>query len=167
MDRTRCTKPAEIPQDDVGGVSAYAEPLTVRPDWKRTEISLSDRQSKVPITIPTGVLSVTKRIGWAKCQPVGATPAQRDVAYPITPQQYYDLFRRTDPLDGERRLLLAVLEDAIRCYTLPACGTRRADQRALQEVKEWVNIRGDRDLFSFDSICRALDLDPEHLRRRP
>jgi len=63
-------------------------------------------------------------------------------------------------------LLFAVLEDAIRCYTLAARSSRRSHQRALDEVKEWVNTRGDHDLFSFDSICRVFDLEPERMRRQ-
>jgi hypothetical protein len=94
---------------------------------------------------------------------------QRDVAYPITPQQYYDQFSRAERLDGEWRLLFAVLEDAVRCYTTAARSNRGVDRRALEEVeevKDWVNTRGDRDLFSFDSICRVLDLDPDRMRRQ-
>jgi hypothetical protein len=91
---------------------------------------------------------------------------QRDVAYPLTPQQYYDQFSRAERLDGEWRLLFAVLEDAVRCYTTAARSNRGADRRALEEVKRWVEARGDRDLFSFDSICRVLDLEPDRLRRQ-
>ena len=126
---------------------------------------MSEAQSKVPIaafTCERGVMDG----GSANCKSVGVTHPQPDIAYPITPRQYYDLFRRTERLDGETRLLFAVLEDAIRCYTVAARSSRRSDRTALQEVKEWVSIRGDRDLFSFDSICRALDLDPQCLRRR-
>lgn len=89
----------------------------------------------------------------------------RDVtSYPLTPGQYYDEIGRSSRLDGESRLLFAVLEDAIRCYTMASRSTRRSDQRAFEEVKEWVNTRGDHDLFSFDSICRVFDLEPDHLR---
>jgi len=91
-----------------------------------------------------------------------AAQSLRDVSHPMTPEQYYDQFARADHLEGEARLLFAVLEDAIRCYTTGARGRR--SQRELDEVKEWVNTRGDHDLFSFDSICRAFDLNPVQLR---
>ena len=89
-----------------------------------------------------------------------------DTSHPMTPDQFYDQSSRTHHLDGETRLLFAVLEDAIRCYTLAARSRRRCHQRALEEVKEWVNTRGEHDLFSFDSICRIFDIEPELLRRQ-
>jgi hypothetical protein len=94
-----------------------------------------------------------KKVAFAKDGSDRIAHPQRDVAYPITPQQYYDQFSRAERLDGEWRLLFAVLEDAVRCYTTAARSNRGADRRALEEVKEWVGARGDRDLFSFDSIC--------------
>jgi hypothetical protein len=106
-----------------------------------------------------------KSIALAHTQREVAHP-QRDLAHPMTPEQFYDQLSRTHHLDGESRLLFAVLEDAIRCYALAARSSRRSHQRALDEVKEWVNSRGDHDLFSFDSICRVFDLEPERMRRQ-
>jgi hypothetical protein len=93
-------------------------------------------------------------------------PRHDDTFHPITPAQFYDLNSRAHHLDGETRLLFAVLEDAVRCYAVAARSSRRRHQRALDEVKEWVNLRGEYDLFSFDSICRIFDLEPELLRRQ-
>jgi hypothetical protein len=107
-----------------------------------------------------------KRVAFADYRTDRIAHPQRDVAYPMTPQQYYDQFSRAERLDGEWRLLFAVLEDAVRCYITAARSGRSADRRALEEVKEWVDARGDRDLFSFDSICRVLDLEPDRLRRQ-
>jgi hypothetical protein len=107
-----------------------------------------------------------KRVAFADDRSDRIAHPPRDVAYPITPQQYYDQFSRAERLEGEWRLLFAVLEDAVRCYTTAARSGRSADRRALEEVKEWVDARGDRDLFSFDSICRELDLEPDRLRRQ-
>jgi hypothetical protein len=89
-----------------------------------------------------------------------------DSSYPMTREQFYDQSSRAHHLDGETRLLFAVLEDAIRCYSLAARRSRRSHQRALDEVKEWVNTRGDHDIFSFDSICAVFRIEPELLRRQ-
>jgi hypothetical protein len=105
-----------------------------------------------------------KRIAFAKEGTDRIAQPQRDIAYPLMPQQFYDQVSRAERLDGEWRLLFAVLEDAVRCYTTAARSNRGADRRALEEVKEWVDARGDRDLFSFDSICRVLNLDPDRMR---
>ena len=87
-----------------------------------------------------------------------------DTSNPITPGQYYDRIARAHHLDGEARLLFAVLEDAIRCYIVAARNGRPSSQ--LKEVSQWVNTRGDHYLFSFESICRVFDLEPELLRDR-
>ncbi len=85
----------------------------------------------------------------------------------LTRAQYYDRKSHTRHLDGESRLLFAVLEDAIRCVLLcrrAAAGTQK--RRELAETIVWVNIRGDHGLFSFDSICAVFEIDSETLRRK-
>jgi hypothetical protein len=88
------------------------------------------------------------------------------IAFPISPSQYYDRRARNRYLDGEERLLFAVLEDAIRQYLVASNGRRRANRRAYNEVKEWVNTPGEHDLFAFDSLCRVFDIDPDSLRKQ-
>jgi len=87
-----------------------------------------------------------------------------DSADPMTPAQYYDMVSRRQHHDGETRLLFAVLEDAIRCYATAKNSVNAAQQREFQEVKAWVNTRGDHDVFSFDSICTVFSIEPETLR---
>ena len=88
------------------------------------------------------------------------------VSFPISPSQYRDQRIRSRYLDGESRLLFAVLEDAVRRYLLASKATRRASRTAYDEVRQWVNTRGDHDLFAFDSICRVFDIDPDSLRKQ-
>jgi hypothetical protein len=106
------------------------------------------------------------RIASKEFAPDQRPPRPDDTFHPITPAQFYDLNTRAHHLDGETRLLFAVLEDAVRCYATAARSSRLRHQRALDEVREWVNLRGEHDLFSFDSICRIFDLEPELLRRQ-
>jgi hypothetical protein len=85
----------------------------------------------------------------------------------LTRAQYYDRKSHTRHLDGESRLLFAVLEDGVRCILLgrwAAPGTEK--HRELAETMVWVNIRGDHDLFSFDSICTVFEIEPDTLRRK-
>lgn len=89
-----------------------------------------------------------------------------DAAHPMTPQQYYDSISRSHSHGPEARLLFAVLEDAIRCYTMAAGSPGAAQAREFQEVRQWVNTRGDRDVFSFDSICAVFEIEPEALRKQ-
>jgi AraC-like DNA-binding protein len=58
----------------------------------------------------------------------------------------------------------AVLVDAIRCVADARPGRRRVAEAA--RARRWIAAR-DRDWpFSFERICEALDVDPDHLRRR-
>jgi hypothetical protein len=85
----------------------------------------------------------------------------------LLPVQYYAV-RRNLP-EGEYRLLVAVLEQAIRSYLLN-CKARTSQQRkAFAEIREWFSapeIGSPQEVFSFLSICDLLAIDAETLRRR-
>ena len=91
---------------------------------------------------------------------------REEAADPMTPQQYYDMIARRGPQDGESRLLFAVLEDAIRCYAIAKNSPARSHRREFEEVQQWVNTRGDHDVFSFDAICEVFAIEPEMLRHQ-
>jgi hypothetical protein len=91
---------------------------------------------------------------------------REDASYPMTPQQYYDAIGRRHALDAEPRLLFAVLEDAIRCYATGANSESTSHRHEFEEVRQWIEARGDYDIFSFESICRVFDIDPDGLRRQ-
>ncbi len=80
-------------------------------------------------------------------------------------EDYAANFRRKIPLEAERTLLLAVLEDGIRCYQenlFAAHGKRRV---LFDEAKEWL-FSDDANWFcSFVSICTLLNLEPNYIRR--
>ena len=67
---------------------------------------------------------------------------------------------------GERLLLLAVLEDAIDCYRRCRRSRDPAMRLLFDETRAWVESRDHDTLFSFESLCEALDIDPDYLRRR-
>lgn len=80
-------------------------------------------------------------------------------------EDYAANFRRKFPLEAERTLLLAVLEDGIRCFQenlFAGAGKRRT---LFEEAKEWL-LSDDADWFcSFVSICTMLNLEPNYIRR--
>jgi hypothetical protein len=65
---------------------------------------------------------------------------------------------------GERRLMLAVLEDAIRTLLL-AQRTAVSRKRLLREIA-WLQSTSVTEPFAFESICDVLGLDPSYLRGR-
>ena len=80
-------------------------------------------------------------------------------------EDYAANFRRKIPLEAERILLLAILEDGIRCYqeNLFASGGKR--RTLFDEAKEWL-FSDDASWFcSFISVCTMLNLEPNYIRR--
>jgi hypothetical protein len=71
----------------------------------------------------------------------------------------------TLPLERERRLVLAILEEAVRSYQHYAFATNRRGRRLFGETCEWFDSHDNSWIFSFENICYALDLDPEHIRQ--
>src|SRR5688572_22407254 len=80
-------------------------------------------------------------------------------------EDYAANFRRKIPLEPERILLLAILEDGVRCYqeNLFVVGGKR---RALfEEARDWLFSDDALWFCSFVSICTMLNLDPSYIRR--
>lgn len=85
----------------------------------------------------------------------------------LVPVQFFDLTRRRSMLDGETRLLFAVLEDAVRCYVKTVNSSRRYDREQFDEVQRWFDSEaGIRSPFSFEYVCDVLTIEPESLRSR-
>ena len=83
----------------------------------------------------------------------------------ILPSQYFPTMG-TVGLCGEQRLMLAVLVDAINVLESWKGGGSSRKRRAFAEAAQWVNTPGTTYLFSFDSICDALDINSALLRSR-
>ena len=80
-------------------------------------------------------------------------------------EDYAANFRRKIPLEPERTLLLAVLEDGVRCYQenlFAANGKRRV---LFDEAKEWLFSDDATWFCSFVSVCTLLNLEPNYIRR--
>ncbi len=81
----------------------------------------------------------------------------------ILPSQHFD--SRTRCLEPEKRLMLAVLSDAVRCFRMGA-GSERGPRRRLFSDAEWWLFRAKgNEPFSVEYICEALEIDPGRLRR--
>ena len=65
---------------------------------------------------------------------------------------------------GERRLLLAMLEDAINCYRKNAFARDRRGQRLFHETREWM-MSEDLQAFSFAYACDVLGVEPQAVRQ--
>jgi hypothetical protein len=83
----------------------------------------------------------------------------------ILPSQYFGAVR-DGAMCGERRLMLAVLADAINVLQDRDPMVTARGRQAFAEAAEWVITTGDRYLFSFDSVCDGLNIASEVLRER-
>jgi hypothetical protein len=66
----------------------------------------------------------------------------------------------------ERRLLLAILEDAIVCFQKNYPRSPADGNRAFREAEEWIMSERYDGPFSFEHICSVLGLDPSAVRCR-
>lgn len=83
----------------------------------------------------------------------------------LTPAQYYGGRRTSHPeMNATKRLLLAVLEDALRCLQTYAESRNPAHRKAFGEAETWILDRKAHGPFAFASICEALGIQPDHLR---
>jgi hypothetical protein len=83
----------------------------------------------------------------------------------ILPVQYGESRRRKLPAEGERKLLFAVLEDAIRTYLRHRDNdeAKRSNEEFI-EAAEWLSCDDECGPFAFVSVCAALGIDADGLR---
>jgi hypothetical protein len=78
----------------------------------------------------------------------------------LLPVQFAD--QRTK--QGEKRLMLAVLEKAIGTLQRNLHAKTSRGRRQFREAEEWIVSPDTSWMFSFETICHTLGLDPEYLR---
>ena len=87
----------------------------------------------------------------------------RNVVLPI---QHYGLLKRDDVSQPVRRLMMAILTDALDCLNGRAVDAKGgAKIQEAHRAAEWVLQEKDTYLFSFNSVCETLGIDPDALRQ--
>ena len=84
----------------------------------------------------------------------------------ILPVQYYERMGGGHTPSGELKLFFAILEDALRCYVRAKNCRSGAKRAEFVDVRKWFRTRGTPHVFSFESVCVFLGLDPDWLRAR-
>lgn len=82
----------------------------------------------------------------------------------LLPNQYFAAFRRGRAVEGERRLMLAVLEDAVDSYRKYAFARDPREQSSFLEAREWFFSTDRSWLFAFENICDVLEMNADYLR---
>ena len=79
--------------------------------------------------------------------------------------QYLENLRRKTVLEPEKRLVLAVLEDAINCFQVNVMAQSGRAKKLFNDSEDWIMGRDDDWIFSFVSICELLRFNPEYVRQ--
>jgi hypothetical protein len=70
-----------------------------------------------------------------------------------------------DIREGEEKLMLAVLENAIEYFQKHVLAKDERAKKLFQEAEEWILEKHSDWLYSFENICEALGLHPDYMRQ--
>lgn len=79
--------------------------------------------------------------------------------------EYLHVYRARPPETPERRLLAAILRDAIDCYLRDCCAENRHKKSSFREAEAWFFSADDYDVFSLENVCDVLDINAGYIRR--
>jgi len=83
----------------------------------------------------------------------------------LLPSQYFAALKRKGAHEPERRLVVAVLQDAVDCFQKHLWARDRKAHQLFVDAEEWI-ISEDRSWpFSFENVCDLLQINAEYLRR--
>ena len=78
----------------------------------------------------------------------------------IAPDQYLAIFSRSNNLEPEQELMLAILADAIECILKYCDEPVPMRAKLYHEAREWMFAHDDQQPFSFLNVCEMLKFDP-------
>jgi hypothetical protein len=93
---------------------------------------------------------------------VGTTLFQPDS---LLPSQFFTALKQRSQACGERRLMGAILEDAVDCFQKYLWAKDNRSRNLRLEAESWFLSDDDSWPFSFINVCHALDLEPDFIRR--
>lgn len=82
----------------------------------------------------------------------------------VLPEQFFEGARRDSYISGEKALMLAVLEDGIRCFQEHLRNPRSNPRLLSREAEEWIRAIDYDWPFSFNNVCETLGIDASALR---
>lgn len=83
----------------------------------------------------------------------------------MLPSQYFATLKRKGNHEPERRLAIAVLQDAVDCYQKHLRARDRKARQLFIDADEWISSEDRTWPFSFDNVCDLLQINPEYLRQ--
>lgn len=83
----------------------------------------------------------------------------------LLPSQYFAALKRKGAHEPERRLVIAVLQDAVDCFQKHIRARDRKARQLFVDAEEWISSSDRSWPFSFENVCDLLQINPEYLRR--
>jgi hypothetical protein len=80
------------------------------------------------------------------------------------PSQFYGSGGLSRQLEGEKRLMIAILKDAVECLDKYRGSGTSVGRLQYENALDWVQDNGTEWLFSFNNICDFLGFDADYLR---
>src|SRR6516162_10168597 len=88
----------------------------------------------------------------------------KGISDPLDNEIIKRLFKK-DIREGEEKLMLAVLSDAIEEFQKHVLSKDERGRKLFREVEEWFLEKDGDCLFSFEYICDTLELHPDYIRQ--
>lgn len=83
----------------------------------------------------------------------------------LLPAQFFAALKQKAQANGERRLMVAILVDAVECFQKHLGAADGRGRQLCTEAERWFLSDDSSWPFSFVNICEALDIHPPFLRR--
>ncbi len=80
------------------------------------------------------------------------------------PSQFYGSGGLSRQLEGEKRLMIAILKDAVECLEKYRRARSSAGRSHYENAIDWIKDTDTEWLFSFTNICDLLGFDPDYMR---
>jgi hypothetical protein len=80
------------------------------------------------------------------------------------PSQFYGTGGLARQLEGEKRLMIAILKDAVECLEKYRSARSSAGRGHYENAMDWIKDTDTEWLFSFTNICDLLGFDPDYMR---
>ena len=83
----------------------------------------------------------------------------------VLPLQFHSNRRGIRSIEPLRRLMVAMLVDAVHVSQTKFEARQPSTRREFAEVRRWIFSDNESGMFSFKSVCEALEVDPGTIRK--
>jgi hypothetical protein len=82
----------------------------------------------------------------------------------LVASEFFEGARRERHRDPTRKLMLAMLEDAVRCLQHYVSDPSERGRTLFLNARTWIMDRHNHWIFSFENVCELLELNPDYIR---